>query len=267
MKKESEKLYMEALIDTLKPSGNVLEIHFGEGYCSARIQTYHPKSHFIIEPDPSIAKKAAQFAHEHPKVSLIQDTWQKALPRLGVFDAIILGWYPLILQEELSIKPSLFAQTLLQKGKDLLLSVEEQFPQLSVLRYSDHDLKEFCEQLEPSQFKNLPRFLYQLQQRGQISLDQYEKTLRTYNLEKNETESVKITVRKQSDLLFDLLLICLEKHMKKGSRFACFLTESNYENPQFFDQIITNPCIDYQEKTISISDHTSLLVMVLEKLN
>ena len=46
---EWEKPYMHACIDALKPFGDVLEIGFGLGYSAERIQTYHPKSHTIIE--------------------------------------------------------------------------------------------------------------------------------------------------------------------------------------------------------------------------
>ena len=39
-----EKPYMQACIDALKPTGDVLEVGFGCGYSATHIQTYHPKS-------------------------------------------------------------------------------------------------------------------------------------------------------------------------------------------------------------------------------
>ena len=42
---EWEKPYMEAIIDEIKPTGDVLEIGFGCGYSATRIQHYNPKSH------------------------------------------------------------------------------------------------------------------------------------------------------------------------------------------------------------------------------
>ena len=40
---EWEKPYMEAIIDEIKPTGDVLEIGFGCGYSATRIQHYNPK--------------------------------------------------------------------------------------------------------------------------------------------------------------------------------------------------------------------------------
>ena len=54
---EWEKPYMEACIDKLKPSGNVLEVGFGMGYSATQIQKYKPKSHTIIEMDKEVLKR------------------------------------------------------------------------------------------------------------------------------------------------------------------------------------------------------------------
>ena len=85
---EWEKPYMQACIDALKPRGDVLEVGFGCGYSATHIQTYHPKSHTIIEYHPVIAQRAREWAKDYSHVTIIEDTWQHALPRLGVFDCI-----------------------------------------------------------------------------------------------------------------------------------------------------------------------------------
>src|SRR5579871_2039641 len=77
---EWEKPYMHACIDALKPFGDVLEIGFGLGYSSDRIQTHRPKSHTIIEYHPEVAKRAREWAKRYPNVTIIEDTWQHALP-------------------------------------------------------------------------------------------------------------------------------------------------------------------------------------------
>ncbi len=55
--------------------------------------------------------------------------------------------------------------------------------------------------------------------------------------------------------------------MRKGSRLLCFLNESDskYEDPQFFDQIITNPSLDYQELKIH-GPQGETNVFLIEKL-
>src|SRR5579863_5497614 len=76
---EWEKPYMHACIDALKPFGDVLEIGFGLGYSATRIQEYHPKSHTIIEYDPEVAERARDWAKAYSNVTIIEDTWQRAL--------------------------------------------------------------------------------------------------------------------------------------------------------------------------------------------
>ena len=59
---EWEKPYMEACIDKLKPSGNILEVGFGMGYSATQIQKYKPKSHTIIEMDKEVLKRLKKWA-------------------------------------------------------------------------------------------------------------------------------------------------------------------------------------------------------------
>lgn len=67
---EWEKPYMEACIDALKPIGDVLEVGFGLGYSSTRIQKYHPKSHTIIECDPTVVQKAKEWAKNYSLMNI-----------------------------------------------------------------------------------------------------------------------------------------------------------------------------------------------------
>ncbi len=60
--------------------------------------------------------------------------------------------------------------------------------------------------------------------------------------------------RENGDRLFEFLSCALKKHMRKGSRFSCFLEDptSKFEDKKFFDHIITNPYLDYVENWIDI---------------
>src|SRR3989442_58985 len=73
---EWEKSYMQACIDALQPAGDVLEVGFGCGYSATHIQTYHPKSHTIIEYHPTVAQKAREWSKAYSHVTIIEDTWQ-----------------------------------------------------------------------------------------------------------------------------------------------------------------------------------------------
>ncbi len=242
---------IEALIDLLKPSGDILEIH---PFASALIQARSPKSHVIIDT------KAASL----PKATLIRDTWQKALPTLGIFDLILFGRDLADIQSEVSPAARTLASSAIAKEKELRHLIEKEIPQLTQHKYTDADLSAFCKQLPPSQQKDLPRFLHELKQQGQITDVQYEHVLAAHGLSKQES-APPIPVKKSSDLIFTLLQKCLENHMRAGSRFACFIGQSNYEDPQFFERVITNPFLDYKEISLQ-SDGAALLAMIVEKL-
>ena len=92
---EWEKSYMEACIDFLKPKGDVLEIGFGMGYSATQIQKYKPKSHTIIEMDPTVIKRLKKWAKNYDNIIIIEGTWQKEIHNLGKFDEIFFDDFPL----------------------------------------------------------------------------------------------------------------------------------------------------------------------------
>ena len=68
---EWERPYMEASIDALKPTGDVLEIGFGCGYSATHIMSYKPKSYTVVECDPVVIAKAKDWSKKYPNLSLI----------------------------------------------------------------------------------------------------------------------------------------------------------------------------------------------------
>lgn len=92
---EWEKPYMEALVDHLKPFGDVLEVGFGMGYSASQIQKHNINSHTIIENDPTVLNKLREWAVKQPhKVIIIEDTWMNALSYIGKFDSIFFDDAP-----------------------------------------------------------------------------------------------------------------------------------------------------------------------------
>ena len=80
---EWEKPYMEALIEKLNPSGDVLEIGFGLGYSANAIQKFDINSHTIIEQDKNVLKKLKEWAPlQKHKVKIIEGYWQDNLPSI-----------------------------------------------------------------------------------------------------------------------------------------------------------------------------------------
>ena len=80
---EWEKSFMEAMVEKLNPSGDVLEIGFGLGYSADAIQKFDINSHTIIEADENVLKKLKEWAllQKH-KVNIIEECWQHCLPSM-----------------------------------------------------------------------------------------------------------------------------------------------------------------------------------------
>lgn len=200
---------------------------FMERYLSALIEALHPfgdvlevgfgPSSFLIQKYHleshtiiSSDPAAADWAKNRPGVKVIDDIWQGALPSLGVFDTIYFGLDPI--ENQLLIR----------------------------FQYTDTELNDFCKGVEDK--KLLSRFLAELEQNGQITSEQREKLIRKYKL-----EHAKPPQAKRSNQMFLFLKQCLSMHMRKGSRFSCFL-KSEFDDPQFFNEIIVDPKLDYREE-------------------
>lgn len=270
-----KKLYMEALIDELRPFGDVLEVGFGHGDAANRIQSYKPSSHTIIESDPQIAKEAKVWASKHPNVSVVEGPWQTILPSLGVFDAIFLNDYPIDTEMGMMnrINPEEIKMTS-DQAKELLSKLESQLTQMTV-HYSDQEIEEFYKKTGQFNMKELPHFFKKLKEYGYITEKQYKDTIQKYHLEEKNSKDKPAGISQDSTFVF--LDACLKNHMRKGSRFSCFSNDitSKYEDAQFFENVITNPYLDYFEKMIPIkvpkfSEHFKFdeaLVIVVEKFS
>ncbi len=248
-----EEPSLKALIDPLIPSGNILEVGFG--YSSHRLQAYHPKQLTIIEPDPASAANAIRWAKKHPHIFVLEETWENSLGKLGTFDALFFYHSGAAVSRETG-------HALVKQGKALLAKVGEQLPHLAKTRYSNEDIEDFFTQVGQHQPKELANFLYELKESGQISSEQYENITSKHNLEKKHSHPIRMP-EIGKDTLVPFLEACLIKHTRKGSRIFCFSTNpvSKYESPEFFDRIITNPNLEYQEKMIGEG-----LVSIVEKL-
>lgn len=89
-----EKDYMEACIETLEPSGRVLEIGFGLGYSAHKIQEYEKVTeHVIIECAPVVWDKMQPFLASNPRASLLKGRWEDVLCIAGTFDCVFFDDY------------------------------------------------------------------------------------------------------------------------------------------------------------------------------
>ncbi len=202
--------YVANLIEALHPFGDVLEVGFTEA--SNEIEKYHPKSHTIIVPEVGDALK---WAKNHRNVKIVEDIWPNALSQLGVFDTVYFGIDP--------------------HGSRL-------FQKMRHIRYTDHDLELFCHDFGALDKKQISRFLAELEQNNQITAEQKERMVKKHHLPKESPPPAK-----RSDQMLQFLKRCLVSHMRKGSRFSCYL-ESELDEPQFFDEIVVDPNLDCRER-------------------
>lgn len=93
---EWEKPYMEAMVERLNPSGDVLEIGFGMGYSANAIQKFDITSHTIIEADENVLKKLKEWAPlQKHKVNIIEGCWQYHIPSMTQkFDTFFFDDFP-----------------------------------------------------------------------------------------------------------------------------------------------------------------------------
>lgn len=249
--------YTKLLIDNLRPAGNVLQVGFALGDAAKAIQTYHPTSHLIIEPDEELATKAKTWADQHPNIKIINAPWQEMLPTLGSFDVIFFNNYPLnsILGKDAPQPPQHDP-----KVQEVIDSVEEQLVEKKC-RFSEESFDAFCESFDYQLINELPQFLYTILQRGNISRAQYEKALKKFNIE--EFDGAPALYIKNNN---NFLKQCIKDHMNKEARLSSFLLSptSKYEDPFFIEQILTSPNLDYSEEVVTIEtpNHEPINVLV-----
>ena len=114
-----EKPYMEALVDKLKPFGDVLEVGFGLGYSADAIQKYEITSHTIIECDSTVLERTREWAKKQKhKVVIIEGTWEDQVPLLDQrFDSIFFDDFPLYFNSKTSDPRSYkFCNLLMEKN-------------------------------------------------------------------------------------------------------------------------------------------------------
>lgn len=274
---EWEKPYMQACIDLLAPSGDVLEIGFGLGYSANAIQAYAPTSHTIIEYHPTVAARARQWAQDKPNVTILEGTWQDLLPTLPKYDTIFFDDYPLESAADVaSVKE---AQTESLSNLKELSAIQQEVAQFKPKFYTDADLKYLFDNMKNT--KHLPPSFFQtfftdLLTKNEITPDQFDwvqaqLTARGIKLEEAPQP------RGPGDRLIQFLTPALKNHLKTHGRFSCYLerTESLYQDKAFKKLVINDPFFDYAEKTIPIKpsphckyfSHTTAIVMCITKFS
>ncbi len=205
------KAYFTALIEHLRPFGDVLQVGFPHLYVASEIQKYSPRSHTILENQPSALEKARKWAEKRPAAHILEENWKSPTASLEKYDAILFT-----LVEEF---PQL---EVLEEGRELLQKVSEVFPGLDQMRYTESDLEAFCSMAAGSAQEFLPRFLKELEEKGQVSAEQRTRISRKYKLPLDRVSYL------GPEDLFLFFQRCLDLYLRPGGRFACFLRDFSF---------------------------------------
>lgn len=176
-----------------------------------------------------------------------------ALESLGMFDLIL--FFP-----QYEEKPE-------ETKIGLIQEIEEKFPHLKELVYTDADLHQFLAQLDTSHPKYTLEFFLQLQRSGQISFPQLEMVFD--HLEKQKIISVEERAQLKSCRngvdYFEVLLCALKYHMKQGGMlkgaFPLF-----FQDDRFFNEIVVDPYLDYKEEVCVAPSGEKFSCVTIQKL-
>ena len=217
---EWKKLYLHAILEFLKPTGNILEVGFDDGIAAEIIQKYKPKNYTIIASHAADAAK--KWASQHHNITFITENWKNALPKLGKFDLIFYNDFSV--EHDMALMNFLFPEATEQASdqiKDLLSKLEEQLVKLKQ-QFSDKEVEDFYNNIGKKNLNALPQFFDKLQKNGNITKAQHDKFTKKFHLDKaKEVKSKKTAPAMNSyDPMLPLLEDCLKNHMHKGSRFS-----------------------------------------------
>ena len=214
----------QALVKELSPSGKVLQIGSGHADLGELVKSYQPTSHTVLEGE-----------------------WLGELKDLGAFDTILL--LESSIEDDLSLLQRLFPDDLKAVStvaEAQLQSLEKKYS-ANRRQFSDAELDAFCEKAEGEQSKQLPAFFDSLYQNGNITREQLDRVQLDLSLESD------ITYEARPDDLVQAAAACVE-HLNAGGKIGSLLVQAGslYEDPDFFEKIITNLDLEYDERQIKV---------------
>lgn len=268
---EWEKPYVQASIDALSPKGaDILEIGFALGYAADQIQKHQPKSHTIIESDPTVVARAKEWAAKQKNsIKIIEGKWQEELTKQGKFDAIYLNDYIPFEREEIQrlIKDNEKCQEAVEEAQTLREALSENMKQWQGLKFSDEEIRAFGKQVLSKlgvTMRDVLDFMDYLEDMEHITAKQkaaFEKEFKEQATKKfiPKGSATRSDASMNKAFLGDRFLAFVETaldwHMKPGARLSAYVGDSNSKknNKDFQNRILSRKGINYTEKTIPVS--------------
>lgn len=262
---EWERPYMEACIKELQPKGDVLEIGFGLGYSAAAIQKSHPRSHTIIECDSVVLQKAQEWAKKFPNVKIVPGMWQDVLHTLNVFDSIFFDDYSPFSKKDIQQmqQASRRAGITAEEIQELRESVQGTLKQFEGIVFSDEDLHIFGSEMlsrQDIELQDVINFVYSLVVSKNITSTQAENFIAEFkkhsSLRREDSSSAnwtEISSELMGDRFITFVELCLDNHMKKGSRLSSFISSTEAtKKKEFLEKIISRDDVTFTEKMMHV---------------
>lgn len=262
---EWEKPYMQACVDVLAPKGDVLEIGFGFGYSADAIEKHHPKSHTIIESDPTVFERLQAWAKKNPEVTVIFGKWEETIQNLNKFDAIFFDDNSP--NSEVDLKriesDTKQYQQASEQMQGLKEAISENLKLFKGVKFSDFDLQQFSKQIQSRSdvsHADVIEFIDMLVTLGNISREQRDAFLATSAKPQKEVSSPSLNTvwltGKENDIerFTAIAQVCLDKHLRIGGKVAgpLRIDESLKKDLKFKNAILARDDIQFTEKFINV---------------
>jgi hypothetical protein len=262
---EWEKPFMQACVAALDPKGDVLEIGFGFGYSADEIQKHHPKSHTIIESDPTVFERLQKWASKKPNVNVIFGKWEETLQNLNKFDVIFFDDNSP--NSEVDLKKIESDTKQYQKASDQIQglkdAISENLKLFKGVKFSDFDLQQFSKQIKSRSdvsHNDVIEFIDMLVTLGNISKEQRDHFVSSSIKPESEIEaqplnSVWLTGKENEVERFAAIAeLSINYHLRIGGKVAGPIRSavSLKKDSKFMNSILTRDDMQFSEKFISV---------------
>lgn len=283
---EWEKPYIEACIEALNPIGTVLEIGFGLGYSSKKIQQFHPKSHTIIESDPVIAEKARKWAKDFNNVQILEGKWQDLLPTLGKFNAIFFDDYIPYNQTEIdsAMQNNTKFQNITEEAETVRDELATVLNSYKGFKFSDEQLEQFKHHLlarSSISREQVANFLETLKKQGNITEKQktnfFNHLTKEHPLSEGHESSAlnEINIKQLGSNFIDFAEACIKLHMEKEATLSGYAGNPTIAAKNAFqEKILSRKDVNYTEKAMKVEvpknclyfkGNTALIIVLKKK--
>jgi len=249
--------FLKALIDYAKPKLTILEIGFSGSASTEYLHSKYPSNkHVIVEPHAEKVVEAKKLTKGIDNLEVIQADIKDIFPSLGKFDLILINGFPFEVEENMFLTAEQLkqAQEVLKEIKDFRKEHQKELDVIESYKYEDKDLEAFIEAIPKDKNLQIMRFLLQLQEKHQISSEQYNRLVAKYQFKTKEYRHPLLDFQNDPSSFITFVSESINNHLNAEGKIICYLSrnDSKFNDPQFFEKVIAEEGIQYQEESLNI---------------